>query len=323
MTGWPYSESPFHAGERAIQARLGVQERLDRQGRRVIRNYLLEQHQQFFAQLTYLLVGTVDVEGRPWVSILVGEPGFLASPDPYRLNVTARPLFGDPLAETLAAGVDIGLLGIELHTRRRNRLNGNVTSVDSDGFQMQVRQSFGNCPQYIQARRFERHKPDLPDLPMPQARQIDRLAELEQAMITASDTFFIATAYQSESAGAAGGIDVSHRGGNPGFVQIDDNQRLTIPDFSGNLHFNTFGNLALNPQAGLLFIDFEQGNLLYLTGTAEVIWQGEEIAAYTGAERLLRFRLEQGIWVEHSLPLRGSWPAFSPFLAPMEAPMEA
>ncbi|MBW4468018.1 MAG: pyridoxamine 5'-phosphate oxidase family protein [Pegethrix bostrychoides GSE-TBD4-15B] len=314
MTGWPYSESPFHAGERAIQAQLGVQERLDRQGRRVIRDYLLEQHQQFFAQLTYVIIGTVDAEGRPWVSILVGEPGFLASPDPYRLNITAHPLFGDPLADQLTAGVDIGLLGIELHTRRRNRLNGYVTNVYSDGFQVQVRQSFGNCPQYIQARRFEWHKPDLT---LPQlAHRFNRLAELEQAMITASDTFFIATAYQSESAGAASGIDVSHRGGNPGFVRIDSDQTLTIPDFSGNLHFNTFGNLALNPRAGLLFIDFEQGNLLYLVGTAEVIWQGEEIAAYAGAERLLRFRLEQGIWVEHSLPLRGSPPEFSPFLAP-------
>jgi uncharacterized protein len=109
-------------------------------------------------------------------------------------------------------------------------------------------------------------------------------------------------------------VDVSHRGGKPGFVRIDDDQTLTVPDFSGNFYFNTFGNLELNPRAGLLFVDFAQGNLLYLTGTAQVIWEGAEISTYEGAERLFRFRLNQGYRVEGSLPLRWSTPEFSPFL---------
>jgi uncharacterized protein len=109
-------------------------------------------------------------------------------------------------------------------------------------------------------------------------------------------------------------VDVSHRGGKPGFVRIDDDRTLTIPDFPGNLYFNTFGNLALNPRAGLLFIDFTQGHLLYLTGRAEVIWEGAEISAYAGAERLLRFHLSHGYRVTGSLPLRASEPIFSPYL---------
>jgi len=120
-----------------------------------------------------------------------------------------------------------------------------------------------------------------------------------------------ATAYQDKSAGAARGVDVSHRGGKPGFVRLNGEDTLTVPDFSGNCHFNTFGNLELNPRAGLLFVDFEQGNLLYLTGTAEVIWEGTEILTYPGAERLLRFHLVQGYRVEGSLPLRWSKPDFS------------
>jgi uncharacterized protein len=98
-------------------------------------------------------------------------------------------------------------------------------------------------------------------------------------------------------------------------VRIDDAQTLTIPDVSGNHHFNTFGNLALNPQAGLLFLDFERGDLLYLTGTASVIWEGAEISSYAGAERLLRFHLSQGYRLEAALPLGWSAPEFSPFLA--------
>jgi predicted pyridoxine 5'-phosphate oxidase superfamily flavin-nucleotide-binding protein len=312
-TGWTNSDFPFHAGEIAIQTRLGFSEQIDRQGRRVIRDYLPEQHQQFFAQLSYLIAGTVDAAGHPWASILVGAPGFLASPDPHTLTINALPLPGDPLATTLQSGIDIGLLGIELHSRRRNRLNGTVTHTHANGFEVQVQQSFGNCPQYIQARQFE-FQPNLAQSPVP-VHSLTAFQTAERAIIAAADTFFIATAHQNPAAGAASGVDVSHRGGKPGFVRIDDAQTLTIPDFSGNHHFNTFGNLALNPQTGLLFLDFDRGDLLYLTGTARVIWEGAEISRYAGAERLLRFHLSQGYRLEAALPLRWSAPEFSPFLA--------
>ncbi|BAZ37633.1 pyridoxamine 5'-phosphate oxidase-related FMN-binding protein [Calothrix sp. NIES-4101] len=310
--GWSRSESPFHAGELAIQARLGAQERMDKQGRRIIREYLPDQHRHFFAQLPYVIVGSIDVSGYIWASILVGEPGFLSSPDEHTLEVMAKPLYGDPLATNLADGIDIGFLGIELHTRRRNRMNGTVTAISDDGFQVRVGQSFGNCPQYIQARMFRLDEYD-EKTPKP-IHGLSKFTVAERDLITASDTFFIATAYQDESAGAAKGVDVSHRGGKPGFVRIDDDFTLTIPDFAGNCHFNTFGNLELNPHAGLLFVDFERGNLLYLSGTAEVIWSGDEISNYAGAERLLRFHLQQGYRVEGSLPLCWSNPEFSRFL---------
>jgi hypothetical protein len=231
------------------------------------------------------------------------------------LQVTAQPLFSDPLGTNLTEGIDIGFLGIELPTRRRNRMNGIVTSVRSEGFEVRVQQSFGNCPQYIQARQSELQPFNVSD-PKP-VHPVDHFGIAEQAMIAASDTFFIATAYQATSAGMASGVDVSHRGGKPGFVRIDDDHTLTIPDFSGNNHFNTFGNLELNPHAGLLFIDFQQGDLLYLTGTATVIWEGEELQHYAGAERLLRFHLHWGDRVVGSLPLRWSEPEFSPFLEPL------
>lgn len=319
IPGWTRTESPFHAGELAIQARMGTQAKMDRQGRQMIREYLPDQFRQFFPQLPYIIVGTVDATGSPWASILVGEPGFLSSPDDSSavlsdrtLQVAAKPLFGDPLTNTLADGIDIGLLGIELHTRRRNRVNGTVTAIDSDRFEVQVRQSFGNCPKYIQARMFELIEQDSATLRS--IHQFQMLGSEERAAIAIADTFFIATAYQNTSAGIASGVDVSHRGGKSGFVRLDDDYTLTVPDFSGNCQFNTFGNLELNPRAGLLFVDFERSNLLYLTGTAEVIWEGAQINDYEGAERLFRFRLDRGYRVEGSLPLRWSSPAFSPFL---------
>jgi len=312
IPGWTRTESPFHAGELAIQGRMGTQAQMDRQGRQMIREYLPDQFRQFFPQLPYIIVGTVDATGSPWASILIGEPGFLSSPDDRTLQIVAKPLFGDPLTNTLADRIDIGLLGIELHTRRRNRVNGTVTAIDSDRFEVQVGQSFGNCPKYIQTRMFELTDRDSAT---PQSiHQFQMLGSEERATISAADTFFIATAYQNTSAGIASGVDVSHRGGKPGFVRLDDDCTLTVPDFSGNCQFNTFGNLELNPRAGLLFVDFDRGNLLYLTGTAEVIWEGAQINEYEGAERLFRFHLDRGYRVEGSLPLRWSSPALSPFL---------
>jgi uncharacterized protein len=304
ISGWTRTESPFHGGELAIQARLGIQEQIDKQGRRLIWEFLTEQHQQFLARLSYLIVGTVDATGNLWASILVGNPGFIATPDDRTLQVFARPLFGDPLATILAPGIDIGLLGIELQTRRRNRINGIVSATQSNNFEVQVKQCFGNCPQYIQTRRAELIEWDLEqNKPI---HPIESLGESEQTLIATADTFFIATAYQGKSAGSARGVDVSHRGGQLGFVKINSDRVLTIPDFPGNHHFNTFGNLKLNPRAGLLFVDFERGDLLYLTGTAKVIWESSEILTYEGAERLLRFQLARGYRVQGSLPLRWS-----------------
>jgi uncharacterized protein len=237
--GWKLTDSPFHAGEQAIQSRLGVRQQIEQQGRRIIRDHLPEQHRQFFAKLPYIIVGTVDSKGYPWASILVGQPGFLTTPDAHTLEVNAKPLLCDPLATIITRDIDIGILGIELHTRRRNRLSGTVTAMLPNGFQVGVKQSFGNCPQYIQARTFEL---GLENANMPPALpEFSKLGTEERSIITSSDTFFITTAYQNPSAGATKGVDVAHRGGKPGFVRIDDDQTLVIPDFSGNKHFNTFG----------------------------------------------------------------------------------
>lgn len=309
--GWSRTESPFHAGELAIQARLGIRDPMDRQGRRMIREYLTAQHQQFFAQLSYVIVGTVDKFGNLWTSILVGKPGFLTAIGDRILQINAEPLLGDPLAKNLAAGVNLGLLGIELSNRRRNRINGIVGAIAADGFEVSVRQSFGNCPQYIQARTSEYVK--MPDNSQ-QIAEISFFGELESNLIASADTFFISTAYLDKSAGNARGIDVSHRGGKSGFVRIDNRQTLTIPDFSGNNFFNTLGNIELNPATGLLFVDFIRGDLLYLTGKAEIIWSRTEVDRYIGAQQLIRFRLDRGYLVKASLNLRWSNPEFSPLL---------
>ena len=283
-----------------MQRTAGAADKLAARGN-LLRDHMTDQHRQFYAQLPFLIAGAVDRAGDPWATILSGEPGFLHAPDPHRLSIATSRDPGDPADEGMEDGDAIGLLGIELHTRRRNRLNGLVERHGADSFHVTVQQSFGNCPQYIQARdfRFVRD-PALRAGRLPHA--LERSDARGRAMIAAADTFFVAS-YIDRRDGTRE-VDVSHRGGRPGFVRVGDDGALTIPDFSGNRFFNTLGNILTNPKAGLLFVDFETGDLLQLSGSADVILDSPEIARFQGAERLWRVTPRRIHLRPDALPLR-------------------
>ncbi len=302
---------PFHAGEKQVQQRLGVDERMAEVGARVIRDHMPEQHRRFLAQLPFILVASVDSLGRPWGSLLVGAPGFLQSSDPRTLHIAARPAHGDPLAKGLGVGAPLGFLAIELQTRRRNRVNGRLQSQDGSGLVIRVDQTVGNCPQYIQGRtpHFVRDPLDV----QPRAR--DSFTSLDadaRSQIADADTLFVATCAAGSTADTAGGADMSHRGGRAGFVHIEDDHTLLIPDFSGNNFFMTLGNIVSNPRAGLLFVDFARGDLLMLTGRAEIVWEGPASTGFAGAQRAWRFHLDSGVRLRDALPLRWSGPEYAP-----------
>lgn len=300
----------FHEGELASQDRMGVRERVGTLGQRLMRDHMIDQHRKFYAELPFLVLGSVDAEGHPWASIVTGRPGFLSTPDERVLDVAARPVAGDPLAQNLKAGGDIGIVGMQLETRRRNRMNGRVTAVREDGFGIGVVQSYGNCPKFIQTRTMtlEEAKPTL-------VTSSDALDGQARALIERADTLFIASAYGASTNAPGQGADVSHRGGKPGFVRVEDDNSFVFPDFSGNNLFNTVGNLTMNPHAGFLFPDFENGGLLTMTGETEIIWDGPEVDAFTGAQRLIRFRAKRVHHIENGLPLRASFEDYSPYLA--------
>jgi len=311
ITPSPERPSPWHEGELALQRSVGVAERMDEVGRRIIRDYLLDQHRDFYAQLPFAVLGTVDAAGDAWATLRAGRPGFLQAPDEKRLHLTLPRDVGDPAEAGMADGEAIGLLGIDLHTRRRNRLNGKIRrpnghSNDDGGFDLLVEQSYGNCPQYIQRRDFSvSHDLALPSGTVPQI--LDALDARARAMIAAADTFFVASYVDGTGTGRQ--VDVSHRGGRAGFVRVGADGVLTIPDFAGNLLFNTLGNILINPKAGLTFADFTTGDLLQLTGNAEVILASPEIAAFQGAERLWRFKPRRILYRPDALPLRWAFDA--------------
>lgn len=289
----------WHDGERFIQEKLGVAERMASVGQRVIRDYMPDQHRAFYAQLPFIVLGSVDEAGAPWATFLEGRSGFIVSPDATTLEIHASTNPTDPAASGLQPGKPVGLLGIEMHNRRRNRMNGLVGEADN-GFRVAVDQSFGNCPRYIQLRDVSYAR----DPATPYAGDVEGMTSLDasaQAMIAGADSFFVASYADRDDRRQ---VDVSHRGGRAGFVRVAEDGTLTIPDFDGNLFFNTLGNILLNGRAGLLFVDYASGDMLQMTGRAEVIFDSAEIAAFQGAERLWTFQAETIVRRRGALALR-------------------
>jgi uncharacterized protein len=290
-------ETQFHVGERTAQARAGMAPRTA-----AIRDWMLDQHRQFFAALPFIVAATIDEDGWPTATILAGPPGFISSPDARTLRIAALPDREDPVGQCLKPGVPIGLLGIDLATRRRCRANGAIADGQR-GLTVAVEESFANCPQYIHIRDIETsHAVAQPPETM------DRLDAAGQDAIAAADTLFVATS------GGAEGVDVSHRGGKPGFVRVDQ-ATLTIPDFAGNRYFNTLGNMILDPRAALLFPDFSRGDLLHVRGGTEIVWEVPANERLTGAERLWRLHVIRAWRSRGALPLRWSLRSLSPSVA--------
>lgn len=296
----------FHPGERQLQQRFGVVDKMAEIGQRVIRDYMPEQHRTFFTQLRLLMVGSLDRDGQPWASLLTGPAGFIASPDPHTLRITSTAIEGVmPENLVLEPGAPVGLLGLDFATRRRNRANGKICTRSGGWTDIAVTESFGNCPKYIQARDGQ------PLASWSRPGSVFRaftLDDRDRAWINQADTFFIASTFPPGNDTERAGVDISHRGGRPGFVEVIDNQHLRFADYAGNHFFNTLGNLTLHPLAGLLFIDFDSGDLLYLAAEARVMWH-EHSQAHS-----VELTIKQRIRVQAALPWQWQPPAYSPFL---------
>ncbi len=251
------ASGPFHDGELALQRATG-QRAVGAGNGRIIVDHVIPQAVGFIARQELAVVATVDGDGQPWCSALLGPPGSFTAPELTRLVVeraAGRP--DDPLWANLRHDPRVGLLFIEVVSRRRYRVNGRVADPDGDPLVVDIGEAFPNCPKYISRRQVVVGPAD-PTAPGVEAGT--RLGDAERGIIAGADICFVA------SANPGGNLDASHRGGRPGFVEVRDD-RLWIPDYPGNGMFNTLGNLALYPPAGLLFVDFAGSRTLQLTGT--------------------------------------------------------
>jgi len=290
-----------NANESAIAARNGASV-----GDTIVRGAL-----GFVRQQSALYAGSVDAQGHVWASILWGEPGFLQpSEDATTLVVNLSKVARqphDPLWENLRRDARLGFLLLDLQTRKRLKVNGDA-HLDGDTLTIDVTESVPICPRYIQRRTVALPEPARAGMPATRREGVD-VDPARAELIGRSDTFFLASVHETH------GADCSHRGGPPGFVQVLPGNVLRIPDYNGNSMFNSFGNFLLNPEAGLVFPDYEHRRVLQLSGTVQVFWDQPDAADATGGTgRFWEFKVAR--WVETELPasLETRFIDASPFL---------
>ncbi|MFK4064684.1 pyridoxamine 5'-phosphate oxidase family protein [Streptomyces sp. NPDC029674] len=285
--------SPYHRGSRTVQDKAGVRELADHVGRSIGQG-IRPVAAAFLEIQPMLVLGGADPAGAVWASPLTGDPGFVRATGPRRISLTGAPRADDPLATALTReGTPVGTIALDPRTRRRMRLNGRARPTPR-GLAVEADQVFSNCPKYLQKRQLlAGRRPEAPGAP----RRGTRLTDQQREFVAAADTFFLATVH-------ARGADASHRGGNPGFVRVPSPYVLEWDDFPGNSMFLTLGNLAEDPRAGLLFLDWTTGTALQLTGEARTL--------YDGGSRTVRFTLTQALETPAASPWRWSDPEFSP-----------
>ncbi len=294
----------YHPGEQDVQTQAGVRDQAARTGG-MLRDTIVLAAQAFIALQPIVFLAAAAV-GRVWASALSGPPGFAHALDERSLRLDSLPSAADPITPGLLSGAEIGLLAIDPSTRRRMRVNGTIRSRNDTGFTIETAQVYANCPKYIQARELE-PTGAAEDTMSPPIQRSAVLTPAQTRWIATADTFVIATTHPD------GGADASHRGGLPGFVRVDAPDALVFPDYTGNMMFQTLGNLAVDPRAGLLFLDFTSGAILQLSGRAIVDWNPATAATFPGAQRAVAFTVDAVVETSHAIPLRWRFASYSPF----------
>jgi len=295
-------ESQFHASEIAVQKRLGVDELVSEYAPSMILALMPDGYRRFFAQLPWVILGAIDNHGSLWAIPLFGSQGFIQSPDNMTLRINVMSGLFEAFRFDINPGQKAALLGIDLATRRRIRVNGSVESRNKKGFTIHVEQCYGNCPKYIQSRKL-RWQDNKETQPSENNFEFSKsIPVTAKKLIETSDTFFIASRSREFTQDRSTGIDVSHRGGQPGFVKVEDNV-IYFPDFSGNRFFNTLGNIESDGSVGLFFPNFLTSEVSFISGKAEIIWDHKSLPEFEGAERIIKVTTEQSVYICHGLEM--------------------
>ena len=303
-------KTPFHEGELQAQQLAGETAEGESNGA-MIDDKLMLGALNFIRAQKMAILSSRDAPGRRWASILLGAAGFMEPQDRKTLTITVDPAdndLGDVLWGNLRGDDRVGVLIIQLYNRQRLRVNGRARFADGK-LTLHVEESFGNCPKYITRREFAvTPMPLVSESGKRGALQGHKLGKAQISLLKAADVLFLATGHPER------GADASHRGGNPGFVEVVDESTLRIPDYSGNSLFNTLGNLLVDPHFGMLVPDFRGERMLQLTGTARVNWSAEDAEHRSGGTgRFVEFAIEE--WRERPLAAKATGAAlqYSPY----------
>ncbi|MGL6314105.1 hypothetical protein [Vibrio sp. WXL103] len=322
----------LHSGELSVQKRHNTPEELTMRIPDFVEADMPAEHANFYSELPYLPLATLDVNGRPWVNLLVTQAQGDASigvkvTGQNRLSVVAEAVADDPFIRSLrqtqlASARESALfagVGIDFSNRRRNKFSGRINSVELEpsgriGLNLSSDQHLGNCPKYITVRSLEYHQRNA-QIVFDHFETLNvELPKFSKALINEASTLFLATKHTSKDVGASQSqqdMGLNHRGGTPGFVRlyqecIEENVTtfLTLPDHSGNRFYQSLGNIETDKQVGLIFPDFNTGDLLYLTGDAENLFDEDAEQLMPRVRLLTRIKLTGAVHIKQGLNLK-------------------
>ncbi|MEP2987867.1 MAG: hypothetical protein ABJN65_17990 [Parasphingorhabdus sp.] len=334
---------PWHRGETLVQKRRDTPHALSVSAPDYIEKDMPREHAEFFAGLPYLPLATLDKQGRPWASILVttsdSDPAIgITTSGRNQTDVVAEVNPYDPFVRALGSdqrpsGADRRLfagVGVDFTNRRRNKLAGAVEPISTDqpgkvSLRLVSDQHLGNCPKYITVRSLEHEDREaelvLDSIEAPTAA----LPDSSKALIDRASTVFLATKHSSEAFLGQEDMGFNHRGGAPGFVRVYEERDgdeittyLVMPDHSGNRFYQSLGNIETDRQVGLVFPDFTTGDMLYITGNAENLYDADAKEIMPRVELLTRIQVTGAVFVKGALNLRlVSQEQYSPYNPPV------
>ena len=116
-------------------------------------------------------------------------------------------------------------------------------------------------------------------------------------------------------------MGTNNRGGSPGFVRVLTNDAsgttLVFPEYSGNRFYQTLGNLQITPRAGIVFPDFETQDVLYVTGTTEIIIGKAAAALLPRSNLVVKVNVSAARFVQRGLAFQGIQTEYSPYNPPV------
>lgn len=284
-----------------------------------------------------LAIGTLDAQSRPWTTLWGGRKGLAQRLGGNIIGIkTQVPNRHDPVLEELvgteangtvvreAEGKErmISGLTIDLPSRKRVKLygrmiagalgeredevTGTVQTIAEVQLVMKIEQSLGNCPKYLNCKTFE------PAVSAPVLEHVGAtLCEKGLALVRKADLFFISSSNGNED------MDTNHRGGPSGFIRVVSNDSsgtvLCFPEYSGNRLYQTLGNLATTPRAGLCIPDFATGDLLFLTTETETLIGPAATEVLPRSNLAVKLTVTASRYVSSALPFRGIAGEQSPY----------
>ena len=323
-----YQAAPWHEGEIAFKERVHMGGYDN-----PTTPFLAARYANWIQQYPLMAIGTVDDNDRPWCTLWGSDQLPIAQPVAQSImgvRTTVDASF-DPVVQAIYQGKDDGevfraegrgrlMSGLSIHLEERARvklagqiiagaLTANESLDDSDAgvgksgelqLVVNIDQSLGNCPKYINKKHIIAHTPS-PRL----SSSSPHLSQKAIDVVHQADLLFIASVHKHED------MDCNIRGGPQGFIRVlqpdDEDEPSTIvwPEYSGNNLYQTLGNLESTPQAGLVIPNFETGDVLYVTGTTETLVGAAAGKVIAKSNLAVSLKITSAIFVENGLPFRG------------------